>query len=65
MKDDSTINMRKQDGLNVGYPAYNTAMAPFNNPKMGRALNMTIDNSQSSTLCSRVSAGRPRTRSGL
>ncbi len=43
MKDDADINMMEQEGLNVGYLAYNTTMAPFDNPKVRKALNMAID----------------------
>ena len=30
-------------GLNVGYMAYNTMVAPFDNPKVRKALNMAIN----------------------
>ncbi|NRB16039.1 MAG: ABC transporter substrate-binding protein [Rhodobacteraceae bacterium] len=43
MKEDPSIIMMEQEGLNVGYLAYNTTMAPFDNPKVRRALNMAID----------------------
>ncbi len=43
MKDDPAINMMEQEGLNVGYLAYNTTMEPFDNPKVRKALNMAID----------------------
>jgi dipeptide transport system substrate-binding protein len=43
MKDDENINVMEQEGLNVGYLAYNTQMAPFDNPKVRKALNMAID----------------------
>lgn len=43
MKDDEGIVMMEQEGLNVGYLAYNTQMAPFDNPKVRKALNMAID----------------------
>ncbi len=43
MKDDADINMMEQEGLNVGYLAYNTTVAPFDNPKVRKALNMAID----------------------
>ncbi|WP_424830572.1 ABC transporter substrate-binding protein [Ruegeria sp.] len=43
MKDDADINMMEQEGLNVGYLAYNSTMAPFDNPKVRKALNMAID----------------------
>ncbi len=43
MKADENINVLEQEGLNVGYLAYNTTMAPFDNPKVRKALNMAID----------------------
>ncbi|TYB81094.1 ABC transporter substrate-binding protein [Maritimibacter fusiformis] len=43
MKDSDDINVMEQEGLNVGYLAYNTQMAPFDNPAVRRALNMAID----------------------
>ncbi|MFY2825443.1 ABC transporter substrate-binding protein [Ruegeria sp. MALMAid1280] len=43
MKDDGDINMMEQEGLNVGYLAYNTTMEPFDNPNVRKALNMAID----------------------
>ena len=43
MKTDSDIQMMEQEGLNVGYLAYNTKVAPFDNAKVRKALNMAID----------------------
>jgi dipeptide transport system substrate-binding protein len=43
MKADPAITMLEQEGLNVGYLAYNTQVAPFDNPKVRKALNMAID----------------------
>lgn len=43
MKEDSNVNVMEQEGLNVGYLAYNTTMAPFDNPAVRKALNMAID----------------------
>jgi len=43
MKADAGITMMEQEGLNVGYLAYNTQVAPFDNPAVRRALNMAID----------------------
>ncbi|TCM85204.1 ABC transporter substrate-binding protein [Rhodovulum steppense] len=43
MKDDPGINVLEQEGLNVGYLAYNTTMAPFDNARVRKALNMAID----------------------
>lgn len=39
----SDINVEQQEGLNVGYLAYNTQMAPFDNPQVRVALNMAIN----------------------
>ena len=33
----------EQEGLNVGYLAYNTQMKPFDDPRVRKALNMAID----------------------
>ena len=43
MKDDEDIIIMEQEGLNVGYLAYNTTMPPYDNPRVRRALNMAID----------------------
>ncbi|KAF0677022.1 ABC transporter substrate-binding protein [Profundibacterium mesophilum] len=43
MKDDEDIKVMEQEGLNVGYLAYNTQVEPFDNPKVRKALNMAID----------------------
>ncbi|MEZ5911026.1 MAG: ABC transporter substrate-binding protein [Paracoccaceae bacterium] len=43
MKADADLNMMEQEGLNVGYLAYNTKMAPFDNATVRKALNMAID----------------------
>ncbi|MDD7908981.1 MULTISPECIES: ABC transporter substrate-binding protein [Pseudovibrio] len=43
MKADPDINLMQQEGLNVGYLGYNTQMAPFDNPKVRKALNMAIN----------------------
>jgi dipeptide transport system substrate-binding protein len=43
MKDDPNIVMMEQEGLNVGYLAYNTQLPPFDNAKVRKALNMAID----------------------
>jgi len=37
------VVVMEQEGLNVGYLAYNTTMAPFDNANVRRALNMAID----------------------
>ncbi|WP_281983371.1 ABC transporter substrate-binding protein [Thalassorhabdomicrobium marinisediminis] len=43
MKDAEDIVVMEQEGLNVGYLAYNTQVAPYDNPAVRRALNMAID----------------------
>jgi len=43
MQADEGINVLEQEGLNVGYLAYNTQVAPYDNPKVRKALNMAID----------------------
>ncbi|QOL81372.1 ABC transporter substrate-binding protein [Pseudooceanicola spongiae] len=43
MQADENINVLEQEGLNVGYLAYNTTIAPYDNPKVRKALNMAID----------------------
>ncbi len=43
MQNDPNIQVLEQEGLNVGYLAYNTQQAPFDNPKVRKALNMAIN----------------------
>ena len=43
MKAADDIVVMEQEGLNVGYLAYNTTVAPFDNANVRRALNMAID----------------------
>ncbi|MCL4142801.1 UNVERIFIED_CONTAM: hypothetical protein GTU68_065691 [Idotea baltica] len=43
MQDNEDIVVMEQEGLNVGYLAYNTTVAPYDNPKVRKALNMAID----------------------
>ncbi len=43
MKADGDVNLLSQEGLNVGYLAYNTKVAPFDNVKVRKALNMAIN----------------------
>ncbi len=40
---DPNITMMKQEGLNVGFLAYNTQQAPFDNPAVRTGLNMAIN----------------------
>ena len=40
---DSSLNLMQQEGLNVGYLAYNTTVAPFDNVNVRKALNMAIN----------------------
>jgi dipeptide transport system substrate-binding protein len=43
LKENADITVMEQQGLNVGYLAYNTQMPPFDNPKVRKALNMTVN----------------------
>ncbi|TDQ61468.1 dipeptide transport system substrate-binding protein [Phaeovulum veldkampii DSM 11550] len=43
LKADANITVMEQAGLNVAYLAYNATMAPFDNPKVRKALNMAIN----------------------
>ncbi len=43
IKADPNLTMQEQAGLNVGYLAYNTTVAPFDNVKVRKALNMAIN----------------------
>jgi dipeptide transport system substrate-binding protein len=43
MKQEPGITVMEQEGLNVGYLAYNTQMKPFDDPRVRKALNMAID----------------------
>ena len=43
IKADPNLKLDEQAGLNVGYLAYNTTMAPFDNPRVRKALNMAIN----------------------
>ena len=43
IKDDPELKLPQQEGLNVGYLAYNTKVAPFDNANVRKALNMAID----------------------
>jgi len=43
MQSDADVNLLEQEGLNVGYLAYNTKVAPFDNVNVRKALNMAID----------------------
>ncbi|MCF6180370.1 MAG: ABC transporter substrate-binding protein, partial [Geopsychrobacter sp.] len=43
MKADPKINLMQQEGLNVGYLAYNTKVAPFDNVKVRKALTPSIN----------------------
>lgn len=40
---DPNLKLDEQAGLNVGYLAYNTTMAPFDDPKVRKALNMAMN----------------------
>ncbi len=43
MKNDPDLNVMEQEGLNVGYLAYNTQKAPFDKVEVRKALNMAIN----------------------
>ena len=43
MKSDESINLLSQEGLNVGYLAYNTKVAPYDNVNVRKALNHAIN----------------------
>jgi dipeptide transport system substrate-binding protein len=43
LKDNPDIQVMEQQGLNVGYLAYNTQMAPFDDARVRKALNMAIN----------------------
>ncbi len=43
MQDSDEVVVMEQEGLNVGYLAYNTMVAPFDNANVRKALNMAID----------------------
>lgn len=43
LRADPNLTVMQQEGLNVGYLAYNTTVAPFDNPKVRKALNMAIN----------------------
>src|SRR3990170_8001593 len=43
LKTDPNLQVMEQEGLNVGYLAYNATQAPFDNPKVRKALNMAIN----------------------
>lgn len=43
MSKDPDVNLMQKEGLNVGYLAYNTKMAPFDNPVVRKALNKAVN----------------------
>lgn len=45
MEADPNINLMSQEGLNVGYLAFNTQKKPFTDPRVRQALNLATDKS--------------------
>jgi dipeptide transport system substrate-binding protein len=43
MADDPSINLLQQEGLNVGYLAFNTEKKPFDDKRVRKALNMAVN----------------------
>jgi dipeptide transport system substrate-binding protein len=43
LKEDSSLTVMQQEGLNVGYLAYNTQVKPFDDARVRKALNMAIN----------------------
>jgi dipeptide transport system substrate-binding protein len=43
MKGDANLQVMQQEGLNIGYFAYNTTQKPFDDVRVRKALNMAID----------------------
>lgn len=43
LRSNDNIDLLEQEGLNVGYLAFNTTQEPFDNPVVRRAINMAID----------------------
>ncbi|WP_062219388.1 ABC transporter substrate-binding protein [Aureimonas sp. D3] len=43
LQSNSDLKVSEQEGLNIGFLAYNTQQAPFDKPEVRRALNMAID----------------------
>jgi len=43
LKSNDSLEVMEQEGLNVGYLAYNTKVEPFDDPKVRKALNMAIN----------------------
>src|SRR5690606_5062889 len=43
IKADQNLVLMEQEGLNIGFLAYNTQQAPFDDAAVRRALNMAID----------------------
>jgi dipeptide transport system substrate-binding protein len=43
IRNDPSLQMMEQEGLNIGYLAYNTTQAPFDDVRVRKALNMAVD----------------------
>lgn len=60
---DPNLKLDEQPGLNVGYLAYNTTVAPFDNPQVRKALNMALDKPALIEAVYQAMPRSPRTRS--
>lgn len=43
MREDPDVNLLEQEGLNIGYLAYNTEKKPFDDARVRKALNMAVN----------------------
>ena len=43
MKADPAVNLMQQEGLNIGYLAYNTQKKPLDDARVRKALNMAVN----------------------
>ena len=63
MKTDPDVKVIEQEGLNVGYLAFNTTKPPFDKKEVRQALQWRSTRRRSSRPSTRAPARRPRTRS--